>query len=113
MDLHMSFSLLNDTMSVNFVGLCIGCWLFIPIARKYGRRIIYIASLAVMLATSFWSAKMHTTAEVYVTNLLQGLAGATNEAIVQITVGIRLSLEIMTNNAIRLRMSSTCIAAVA
>ena len=87
-DLKLSFALLNDTMSVNFVGLALGCWLFIPIARKYGRRSIYITSLAVMLATSFWSARMHTLAEVYVTNLLQGLAGATNETIAQITVGV-------------------------
>lgn len=85
-DLGMSFSLLNKTQSVNYVGLCTGCWLFIPIAKKYGRRCIYILSLAVYLATNFWAARMHSTAEVYVNNLLQGLAGSTNEAIAQITV---------------------------
>lgn len=73
-------------MSVNFVGLAMGCALFIPLAKKYGRRPIYIISMALMLATSFWMSKMNSLAELYVCNLLQGLAGATNEAIVQITV---------------------------
>lgn len=63
-----------------------GCVLFIPLAKKYGRRPIYIASTAVMLATSFWTSSLKSLAELYVCNLLQGLAGATNEAIVEITV---------------------------
>ena len=85
-DIHLSFALLNRTMSVNFVGLAMGCWLFIPVAKKVGRRPIYIASMALMLATSFWFSQLHSLSELYAANLLQGLAGATNEAIVQITV---------------------------
>lgn len=63
-----------------------GCWLFIPVAKKFGRRPVYIASMALMTATIFWSAKIQTLSELYATNLLSGLAGATNEAIVQITI---------------------------
>lgn len=85
-DLNVSYSELNQSMSVNYVGLAMGCVLFIPFAKKYGRRPVYIVSTALMLATTFWTARMHSLAELYVCNLLQGLAGATNEAIAEITV---------------------------
>lgn len=52
-----------------------------------------------MLATAFWMAEMHSLTELYVANLLQGLAGATNESIVQITVRVPLWLVVHTNLA--------------
>ncbi|KAJ5498090.1 Major facilitator superfamily domain general substrate transporter [Penicillium expansum] len=85
-DMKVTYAELNNAMSVNFVGLATGCIFFIPFAKKYGRRPVYIVSTAVMLATSFWSSKMNSLTELYVTNLLQGLAGATNESIAEITV---------------------------
>ena len=85
-DLRLSYADLNQAMSVNYVGLAMGCVLFIPLAKKYGRRPVYIVSTAIMLATSFWTARIVNLAELYITNLLQGLAGATNEAIAEITV---------------------------
>ncbi|KAJ5631443.1 MFS general substrate transporter [Penicillium longicatenatum] len=85
-DLHTTYTELNRAMSVNFVGLAMGCYLFIPLAKKYGRRPIYIISTMLMVATSFWSAELTTLTDLYVSNLLQGLAGATNEAIVEITI---------------------------
>lgn len=84
-DLKASYSQLNQTMSVSYVGLALGCVFFIPLAKKYGRRPVYIASTALMLATTLWTSWLHTLAELYICNLLQGLAGATNEAIVEIT----------------------------
>ncbi|KAL3457555.1 MFS transporter [Aspergillus heterothallicus] len=85
-DLGVTYTELNRAMSVNFVGLAMGCVLFIPLAKKFGRRPIYLVSTALMLVTSFWSAKLTSLEELYATNLLQGLAGATNESIVQITI---------------------------
>ena len=85
-DLNLTYGQLNNGRSTNFVGLAVGCAFFIPFTRKYGRRSTYILSLAVMAATSFWSARMHTLAELYLTNLFQGLAGAINETIVEMTV---------------------------
>jgi MFS family permease len=85
-DMGVTYTQLNNATSDNYVGLAMGCVLFIPFANKYGRRPVYLASTAVMMATSFWSGEMTSLAELYITNLLQGLAGATNEAIVQITV---------------------------
>ncbi|KAL2832731.1 major facilitator superfamily domain-containing protein [Aspergillus pseudoustus] len=85
-DLHVTYTQLNRAMSVNFVGLAMGCVLFIPLAKKFGRRPVYLVSTALMLVTSFWASKLTSLSELYATNLLQGLAGATNESIVQITI---------------------------
>ncbi|CAG8385131.1 unnamed protein product [Penicillium salamii] len=84
-DMGASYTQLNQAMSINFVGLATGCIFFIPFAKKYGRRPIYIISAALMLATTFWMTRMHSLTELYLTNLLQGLAGATNESIAEIT----------------------------
>lgn len=85
-DLRVTYTQLNQAMSVNFVGLAMGCVFFIPLAKKFGRRPVYLVSTALMLVTSFWTSELKSLTELYITNLLQGLAGATNEAIVQITV---------------------------
>lgn len=86
LDMDGTLTDLNKASSVNFVGLATGCILFIPFAEKYGRRPVYIVSVALMLATSFWLSQMTSLTELYVANLLQGLAGATNEAIAEVTV---------------------------
>lgn len=91
-DLNVSYTQLNQSMSVNYVGLAMGCVLYIPCAKKYGRRPVYIASTAIMLAASFWTARLESLAELYITNLLQGLAGATNETIAEITVRVLLTV---------------------
>jgi len=85
-DLDVTYTQLNRATSINFVGLATGCIFFIPFAKKYGRRPVYIVSMALMLATSFWASRMHSLTELYIANLLQGLAGATNESIAEITV---------------------------
>jgi len=85
-DLGLTYKQLNNSSSVNFVGLSLGCLLFIPFARKFGRRPIYLISTAVMAAMAFWTSEISSLGELYGTNFLYGLAGATNEAIVQITV---------------------------
>lgn len=85
-DMPVNYNQLNWAVSANNAGLAVGCMFFVPMARKYGRRPTYLISTALMLATSFWSAEMKSVWELYVTNVIQGLAGATNEAIVQITI---------------------------
>ncbi|BCS27822.1 uncharacterized protein APUU_60870S [Aspergillus puulaauensis] len=84
--MNVTYAQLNNAMSVNFVGLSVGCVLFIPLAKKFGRRPVYLVSTGIMMAASFWSSWMKSLPELYITNLLHGLAGATNESIVQITV---------------------------
>lgn len=62
------------------------CIVFIPLAKKYGRRSLYIVSTAVFTAAVWWTAYMQTATELYLTNLLKGLAGAINETAVQMSV---------------------------
>ena len=85
-DMEVTYNELNNAVSVNFAGLATGCIIFIPFAKKYGRRPVYIVSTALMLATAFRASKMTSLTELYATNLLQGLAGATNESIAGLTV---------------------------
>jgi MFS family permease len=83
----LSFNQLNIATALNYAGLACGGVIFIPFAIKYGRRPVYLISTAVMAATAFWTARLQAVPELYITNLLSGLAGSTNETIVQMTVG--------------------------
>jgi MFS family permease len=85
-ELGLSFEQLNNTQSAQLAGLAMGCVFFIPLTKKYGRRSTYVLSTVAMAAVSWWSTYMKTDAELYLTNLFYGLAGATNETVVQMTV---------------------------
>ena len=71
---------------LNTAGLAVGCVLFIPFALKYGRRIVYLFSTSVSLATAIWQAKMRTTGDLWGSNILSGLAGSIAETICQMTI---------------------------
>lgn len=68
------------------MGTAVGCIFFIPLAVKYGRRSVYILSTAIMVATAVWQARMTSIFDLYLSQLIFGLASATNETIVQMTV---------------------------
>ncbi|KAL3455723.1 major facilitator superfamily domain-containing protein [Aspergillus heterothallicus] len=85
-ELGISWSNLNNSFAANLAGLAIGCIFVIPFAIKYGRRSIYLFSSIVQLATAIWQAKMNTTWELLVINVVNGLAGAVSEALVQMTI---------------------------
>ncbi|KAF4844120.1 putative MFS-type transporter [Colletotrichum siamense] len=85
-ELGMTYDELNAGVSFNVVGLALGCLCIIPFTKKYGRRSTYIFSTAVMAATSWWSSRMRTVPEMYITNFLFGLAGSTNETIAEMTI---------------------------
>lgn len=82
----MTYDDYNNITAANYAGLAVGCVLFIPLVYKFGRRPIYLASLAIQLATAIWSAKTKTIAEMIALNVIQGLGGAISETIVQITI---------------------------
>lgn len=48
---------------------------------------MYILSSVFILATAVWSACMNSLPELYISQLIFGLASATNETIVEMTVG--------------------------
>lgn len=85
-ELDISFAELNGGSVRNIAGLAIGCILFIPSTMKYGRRPTYIISATIIAAASWWSARVQTLADMYVTNFIYGLESSPNETIAQLTV---------------------------
>lgn len=85
-DLGFTFQLATITTAVNLAGLAIGCVLFIPFTYRYGRRPIYLISLAIQLASAIWSACVKDSGPYIATAFLMGVGGAISETIVQITI---------------------------
>lgn len=85
-DLNVSIIQLNHAQSAQLTGLAMGCIFFIPFTIKYGRRSTYIVSTAALAGVSWWTSRMSNNAELIVTSVITGLAGAVNETAVQMTV---------------------------
>lgn len=85
-DLHITYSDITQAQAANLVGLAMGCVMFIPFTKKYGRRPAYVLSTLVLTPVAWWVSRMSTAGENYATNLLFGLAGAINETAVQMSV---------------------------
>ncbi|PHH67430.1 hypothetical protein CDD81_41 [Ophiocordyceps australis] len=85
-DMDVTLKDLTNAQAIQLVGLALGCVFIIPFAQKYGRRTVYIISTAGVTVGAWWSANMKTSTEVYLTNLLLGLAGAANETAVQMSI---------------------------
>jgi hypothetical protein len=49
---------------------------------------MYLLTTAIILAMAIWSARMQSLTELYISQLIFGLASATNESIVEMTVGL-------------------------
>ncbi|KAK7424325.1 hypothetical protein QQX98_000593 [Neonectria punicea] len=81
-----NYGQLNTASALNYVGTALGCIIFIPPAVKYGRRPMSILSSTIILATAVWSACLSTLPELYISQLVFGLASATNETIVEMTI---------------------------
>ncbi|CAI7603968.1 unnamed protein product [Penicillium pancosmium] len=85
-ELGFSVDILNAGAAVNYGGLAIGCFFFIPLVHKYGRRPIYIFSSALQFASCIWQAQTYTVGNFIGANLISGLGGAISEIVVQITI---------------------------
>lgn len=85
-EFEFSLDVLNAGSAVNYGGLAIGCFFFIPLVHKYGRRPLYIFSAALQLAACIWQARMNSVGDFIGGNLISGLGGAISEVVVQITV---------------------------
>ncbi len=77
---------LNRGQALGYAGLGCGSVLFIPLMNKYGRRPIYILSLALQVGGCVWAAMTKTTADLLLSNALAGLGGAICETTVQVTI---------------------------
>ncbi|GKZ20275.1 hypothetical protein AbraIFM66951_001392 [Aspergillus brasiliensis] len=88
METELGFTIdqLNAGTAINYGGLAVGCFFLLPLARKYGRRPIYIFASALQLTASVWNAKVDTFRDYIGAMLISGLGGAISEIIVQMTV---------------------------
>jgi hypothetical protein len=84
--LGISFSAMSASFGINCAGLALGCVLFIPFALKFGRRSVYLFSIAGSMATSIWQGRMMTTGDLIGANFIAGLAGSIAETICQMTI---------------------------
>jgi MFS family permease len=85
-ELGLTVGQLNGATALNYTGLAVGSFLFIPLMHKYGRRPLYVFSTALQLAACAWLARAHTQTDMWMCNLLSGLGGAVCETIVQVTI---------------------------
>lgn len=85
-DLGFTFEELNNGFALGIGGLGLGCPLFVPIAVKFGKRPVYLFSTALMIATTFWQARMKYLHDYYAATFLEGLATSICEALVQMTI---------------------------
>ncbi|OAA78809.1 Major facilitator superfamily domain, general substrate transporter [Akanthomyces lecanii RCEF 1005] len=85
-DIGASFQEMANSLSCALVGLAIGCLVFIPFTIKYGRRSSFVLPTAIIAITAWWAAYMKTVGELYVTALLFGLAGATSQTAIEMSI---------------------------
>ena len=85
-ELGFSYAVLNNSYAAGFGALCLGSVLLLPFALKYGRRPLYVFSLAVQVGVCAWSAKMQTVADLMLVNIFCTLVGALGEVILQMTI---------------------------
>jgi MFS family permease len=85
-DLNTTMDRLSIGESAQLSGLATGCFILVPFAVKYGRRPIYILSVALMAGGSWWTSRVQSYPELMVVNFITGMAGSINETTVQMTV---------------------------
>lgn len=86
LELGLTYNDLNNAAAGGYVGLAMGCFLFIPYIYKFGRRPVYLFSTLIQFATTIWAAKATTPGQVLGFNIVSGLGGALSETVVQITI---------------------------
>lgn len=85
-ELGFSFGVLNDSYAAGCAALMVGGVAMIPFALKYGRRPIYLYSLAVQCAMGIWSARLENVGDMLATQVIMCFVGALCEVMAQMTV---------------------------
>lgn len=85
-ELNFSNEILNDSYAAATAALMVGGLTLIPFALKFGRRPVYIGSLAVQFGMAIWYARTYTVGDLMGTNIVSCFVGALSEIMVQMTV---------------------------
>lgn len=86
LDLGFSYDILNDSYAAGCGALCVGGIFLLPFAVKYGRRPLYVLSLAVQCGIAIWSARIQSAGDLIMVNILGCFVGALCEVMMQMTV---------------------------
>ncbi|OAP57445.1 hypothetical protein AYL99_08183 [Fonsecaea erecta] len=81
-----SITALSHSYALNLAGLALGCVFFIPLALMYGRKPVYVFTSVVLTAIVIGIANQKAIGDLYAQQVLSGLAGATSETLIQLTV---------------------------
>ncbi|KAF9869713.1 hypothetical protein CkaCkLH20_12756 [Colletotrichum karsti] len=82
----LSYNDLNYGTGYMFLFLGWGCVFWSAVATQYGKRPIYLITLAGTLGTMVWQPHISTNGEWIAAKMLQGLFGAPMESIAEVTV---------------------------
>lgn len=93
LDINSSYQQMSNSLSFAVTGLALGCLFFIPFTVKYGRRSSFVLPTAVIAGTAWWAAYMKTTGELYATALMFGIAGATSQTAIEMSVCVTVVYE--------------------
>ncbi|CAI7613921.1 unnamed protein product [Penicillium bialowiezense] len=77
---------MNGGSALNYLLLGFFNIIWIPSAMKFGRKIIYILSLLVLLGGSVWGGFYTGTSQYYVMLAVQGIGTAAYQALIQLTI---------------------------
>jgi MFS family permease len=86
----VSLNNMNGGSALNYLLLGFFNIIWIPSAMKFGRKIVYILSLLILLGGSVWGGFYTGTAQYYIMLAIQGVGTAAYQALIQLTVGFRL-----------------------
>ncbi|KAL4806541.1 major facilitator superfamily domain-containing protein [Aspergillus unguis] len=85
-DIDTSLAHMNGGSALNYLLLGFVNILWIPTAMKFGRKVVYIASMTIVMAASLWGAYIQGTVQWYMQSLVGGLGQSAYQAVIQLTV---------------------------
>ncbi|KAL3459683.1 major facilitator superfamily domain-containing protein [Aspergillus heterothallicus] len=77
---------MNGGSALNYLVLGFINIIWVSTAMKFGRKIVYICAMLIVMSTSLWNAYIYGTAQWYLNNFIGGMGQGAYQAIIQLTV---------------------------
>lgn len=85
-EIDVTIADMNGGSALNYLLLGFVNVLWIPTAMKFGRKIVYISSMTIVMAASVWNSYIYGTPQWYLNSLVGGIGQGAYQAIIQLTV---------------------------
>ncbi|EED13270.1 MFS transporter, putative [Talaromyces stipitatus ATCC 10500] len=82
----VSLTNMNGGSALNYLLLGFVNILWIPTAMKWGRKIVFIASMTINMGTALWNAYFQGTVQWYLNCMIGGFGTSAYQAIIQLTI---------------------------